>query len=122
MKKILVLLFSIIINQLYAQGLLSNLRGCYTLDNTAVNSATTGVPYNGTANNVSGTTGHLGAANTAYQFNGATNSYVSLPSTATFLRPSNAISVSGWYCVTTPTSGALPHQYLVFTKNNCGSN
>ncbi len=118
MKKFLIIAMFGLIKFGHGQALLTNLQGCYPLDcDSALNGAPTGSSLNGTIHNVTCTTGHAGGTNTAYQFGGGPGSYISLPGTSA-LKPSNAITVSGWYNVTSTTSS----QYLVFTKNTCFSN
>jgi PKD repeat protein len=91
-------------------NLSSSLTACYSLNGNAneiINA------LNGTLTGVSATTDRFSASNSALAFSGNTASYVELPNNA-MLKPSNAITISGWF---KPTTLATNNK-MVFTKNN----
>lgn len=114
MKKSLILVLSLTIKLGFSQ-ITSSLQACYPLNGNAVNGAPTGAVLNGGVSNVTSAVG-LAGPGTAMQFAGNATSYIQLPGTPPLLKP-NVISVSGWY-----NSDDLGQAYLVYTKNNCGSN
>jgi hypothetical protein len=118
MKKLKTIILALTVQCGVAQTtLLTNLQGCYPLNNdNAVNGVTANNPLlNGTIFNVFGATGHTGLPNTAYQFLGNTSSRIELPDNV-LLKP-NRISFSGWIYIGSPNPA-----YIVFTKNACGTN
>ncbi len=96
-----------------AQNLLVGLQGCYPLDNSAANMASTGSSLNGTPVNVSGGTDRFGNANGAYAFSGSAPCYVSLPNDSRL--KSTAVSFSGWVKFSSVSSS----QFIAFTQNTC---
>jgi len=120
MKKLVLLLSMGILNTASAQNLLTGLQACYPMDCTAQNFASTGSVLNGTAVNLTCATGHNGQPGTAYQFGGANNTYFRVPGSAQ-TRPMDSLTVSGWFYVDS-NPATLAEQYLVYTRNNCGSN
>lgn len=118
MKKIITLALFGLLQQSHAQGLLTNLEACYPMDCNELNYAPTGAPMNGTANDVLCTSGHTGAASTAFTFKGNSSSNFRVPGNAQ-TKSTTDVTVAGWYY---PTSAAST-QYLVFTQAaSCTSN
>ena len=107
------LLFIVKANCTQSQNLLVGLQGCYPLDNSAANMASTGSALNGTPVNVSGATDRFGNANGAYAFSGTAPCYVSLPNDSRL--KSTAVSFSGWVKFNNVNSS----QFIAFTQNTC---
>jgi PKD repeat protein len=108
------LLFLFAVVPLFAQvNLTSGLIACYALNGNAaepVNNLT------GTLTSVSGTTDRFNNPNSALSFSGTVGSYVTLPNNS-LLKPTNAITISGWYKSNTINNLMTP----VFTKNTFSS-
>ncbi len=108
MKVFLLFLLLCATSFFYSQTLNTSLTACYSFSGNA-NDPISGL--NGTLSSVTPTLDRFNNANSAYQFNGATNSYIELPNSP-LLKPSNAITISCWI----KTSNLIT-QYVVFTKN-----
>lgn len=100
---------------LQAQNLQNGLQACYPLDCNADNLAQPGAILNGVTSNVTCTTGVGNVANTAYNFSGATNSYIQLPNNS-LIKP-NAVSFSGWVKFDVNNQSHT----IVFAKNVCSA-
>jgi PKD repeat protein len=120
MRILRLLIFTCITTCVFSQNLTNGLQACYPMDCSAQNFAPTGASLNGTAANLNCVTGHTGLSNTAYSFAGLSNSYFVVPGTS-LTKPTASLTVSGWYNLD-PNPVAVPDQYVVYTKNNCGSN
>ncbi|MEO6304541.1 MAG: LamG-like jellyroll fold domain-containing protein, partial [Bacteroidia bacterium] len=114
MKKILFLLFSLFSASFFSQTLSTSLTACYALNG------------NGTEP-INSLTGILSAATTptldrfnnpnfAVHFNGTPSSFITLPSSP-LLKPSNAVSFSGWV----KFDNIIQSHYIVFAHNTCTS-
>lgn len=111
MKVILFCLFLCVANLIYSQTLSTGLTACYSFSGNASDPINS---LNGTLSNVTPTVDRFNIANSAYQFNGTSNSFIELPDNP-LLKPTNAISFSAWIKM---SSLSAPVQYVVFTKNN----
>lgn len=101
--------------------LTDSLQACYPLDCNVTNYAATGSALDGTPVNVTCTSDRFGNANSAYDFSGATNSYIQLPNDDRIKASTgvgiNKISFSAWVRFDVNNAG----QYIAFAQNNCSA-
>ncbi|WP_317899356.1 LamG-like jellyroll fold domain-containing protein [Aurantibacillus circumpalustris] len=110
MNKIIPIILSVFYYSLSCQNLASSLTACYALDGNALEPINN---LNGTLGSaVTPTVNRFSVTNSAYFFNGTSNSYIELPDNP-LLKPSNAISFSVWL---KPNSNSGRH--IIYTKNN----
>jgi PKD repeat protein len=111
MLRIIIVPFFLLLSMLpgKSQNLSSSLTACYSLNSNAnevINS------LNGTLTAVTPTVDRFNAPGSSLAFSGTSSSYVLLPNSA-FLKPTPAISVSGWYRL----SSLNVQMIAVFAKN-----
>ena len=112
-----ILLACLMLNTFFMSSQLGNvsvgLSACYDLNGQATDFINS---LNGTLSAVSATTDRLGNAGAALAFSGNTTSLVRLPASS-LIKPSPAVSVSGWFKVT----GFVNNSLIIFTKNSFAS-
>lgn len=120
MKKLFYPLLSVMLSCLSIQAhaqLTNNLQAYYPFGGNAQDQSGNG--NNGQINgNVVLTQDRFGSADCAYQFDGDTGSYISIPASTSFAHPNGTFSISLWYKIT--TAGFANPAYLFGELNNTG--